>query len=179
MALVFSFHFSDSITQDETDDPRHPCLLVFIIVHILMKKDGIEFQRLDLNNHLVNANSRITGSRGLRDKINYLLTRVGYVWLWFWCWHFMHVIPCRTLQIICLLCYSEVNQKNILSFLMWTLARSVRSVMDEMRQIHMDYRNPVEDKGWHSRSLSEREGGPIPCLDKLLFGLICIGIQGV
>ena len=29
---------------------------------------------------------------------------------------------------------------------MWTLARSVCSVMDEMRQIHTDYRNPVEEK---------------------------------
>ena len=25
-------------------------------------------------------------------------------------------------------------------------------------QIHMDYRNPVEKKGWHGHSLSEREG---------------------
>ena len=24
------------------------------------------------------------------------------------------------------------------------------------RQIHMDYRNPVEKKGWHGHSLSER-----------------------
>ena len=30
---------------------------------------------------------------------------------------------------------------------MQTLARSVHGVMDEMRQIHMDYRNPVEEKG--------------------------------
>ena len=36
------------------------------------------------------------------------------------------------------------------------------------RQIHMDYRNPVEKKGWHGRSLSERDqrepkrAGPLP-----------------
>ena len=60
-----------------------------------------------------------------------------------------------------------------------TLARSVRGVMDEMRQIHTDYRNPVEEKGCHGHSLSEREGWPVPCLDRLLLGLICIGIQGV
>ena len=38
----------------------------------------------------------------------------------------------------------------------------VCGMMDEMRQIHMDYRNPVEEKGWHSCSLSEREGWPCP-----------------
>ena len=36
----------------------------------------------------------------------------------------------------------------------------------------MDYRNPVEKKGWHYHSLSEREGErarePNPCLDRLL-----------
>ena len=31
----------------------------------------------------------------------------------------------------------------------------------------MDYRNPVEKKGQHGHSLSEREG-PDPCLDRLL-----------
>ena len=31
--------------------------------------------------------------------------------------------------------------------LMWTPALSVHGVMDEMRQIHTDYRNPVEDMG--------------------------------
>ena len=39
-------------------------------------------------------------------------------------------------------------------------------------QIHMDYRNPVEEKGQHGHSLSERgqEGQrePDPCLDRLL-----------
>ena len=34
-------------------------------------------------------------------------------------------------------------------------------------QIHMDYRSPVEKKGWHGLSLNEREG-PDPCLDRLL-----------
>ena len=41
-----------------------------------------------------------------------------------------------------------------------------------LRQIHTDYRNPVEKKGWHGHSLSEREGErarePDPCLDRLL-----------
>ena len=39
-------------------------------------------------------------------------------------------------------------------------------------QIHMDYRSPVEKKGRHGQSLSERgqEGQrePDPCLDRLL-----------
>ena len=35
------------------------------------------------------------------------------------------------------------------------------------RQIHTDYRSPVEKKGQHGHSLSEREG-PKPCLDRLL-----------
>ena len=39
-------------------------------------------------------------------------------------------------------------------------------------QIHMDYRNPVEENRWHGHSLSERgrEGQrePDPCLDRLL-----------
>ena len=30
------------------------------------------------------------------------------------------------------------------------------------RQIHTDYRNPVEKKGLHSRSLSQREGPETP-----------------
>ena len=34
-------------------------------------------------------------------------------------------------------------------------------------QIHMDYRSPVEKKGWHGHSLREREH-PNPCLDRLL-----------
>ena len=29
-------------------------------------------------------------------------------------------------------------------------------------QIHTDYRSPVEKKGWHSRSLSERGPQPLP-----------------
>ena len=45
---------------------------------------------------------------------------------------------------------------------MQTPAHSVRNVMDEMKQIHMDYRSPVEEKGWPSHSLSEREGRPHP-----------------
>ena len=36
----------------------------------------------------------------------------------------------------------------------------------------MDYRNPVEEKGWHGHSLSEREDKRArehnPCLDRLL-----------
>ena len=54
---------------------------------------------------------------------------------------------------------------NFILQLMRTLAHSVHSVhsiMDETRQIHMDYRNPVEEKGWHGYSLSEREGWPHP-----------------
>ena len=31
--------------------------------------------------------------------------------------------------------------------LMWTPALSVHGVMDEMRQIHTDYRDPVEERG--------------------------------
>ena len=38
---------------------------------------------------------------------------------------------------------------------MWTLASSVRGVVDEMRQIHMDYRSPVEKMGPHSHSQGE------------------------
>ena len=32
-------------------------------------------------------------------------------------------------------------------YVMRTLAHSVRGIMDETRQIHTDYRNPVEEKG--------------------------------
>ena len=47
---------------------------------------------------------------------------------------------------------------------------------DSQRQIHTDYRNPIEKKGWHGHSLTERgyEGQretprkPAPCLDRLL-----------
>ena len=40
-------------------------------------------------------------------------------------------------------------------------------------QIHTDYRNPVEKKGWHGHSLSERgleraQERANPCLDRLL-----------
>ena len=34
-------------------------------------------------------------------------------------------------------------------------------------QIHTGYKSPVEGKGWHGHSLSEKEG-PDPCLDRLL-----------
>ena len=38
--------------------------------------------------------------------------------------------------------------------------------------MHTDYRNPVEKKGWHGHSLSEREwegrSQPDPCLDRLV-----------
>ena len=36
------------------------------------------------------------------------------------------------------------------------------------RQIRTDYRNPVEEKGLHGRSLSQREGPQDPHLDRLL-----------
>ena len=61
---------------------------------------------------------------------------------------------------------------------MWALACEVLGSVccgcDE--QIHTDYRSPVEKKGWHGHSLSEREGErareslrePNPCLDRLL-----------
>ena len=51
--------------------------------------------------------------------------------------------------------------------LMQTPALSVHGVMDETRQIHRDYRSPVEKKGGHGHSLGEREGCD-PCLDRLL-----------
>lgn len=79
MPFVFSFHCSDSTSQVETDDPKHPGLVVIIIFHILMNEDCIKFSRLDLNNHLVNTNSQITGSRGLCNKINCLSTWAGYI----------------------------------------------------------------------------------------------------
>lgn len=61
----------------ETDDPRHPYLLAMIIVHILTNKDCPEFWKLDLNNHLVDTSSWITGCRGLCSKINCLSTWVA------------------------------------------------------------------------------------------------------
>ena len=56
--------------------------------------------------------------------------------------------------------------------LMRTLAHSVCGIMDEMRQIHMDYRNPVEEKGWHSPSLREREGWPHPLPGQAFFAFL-------
>ena len=52
----------------------------------------------------------------------------------------------------------------------------VSCVVAPMDKFHMDYRNPVEKKGWQGHSLSEREGEraresprePNPCLDRLL-----------
>ena len=38
---------------------------------------------------------------------------------------------------------------------MQTLASSVRGVVDEMRQIHTNYRSPVEEKGQHGHSQGE------------------------
>ena len=62
---------------------------------------------------------------------------------------------------------------------MGALGRRVCGITDELRQIHMDYRNPVEEKGWHGHSLSKREGRPSPLPRQAFIGLICIGIQGV
>ena len=45
---------------------------------------------------------------------------------------------------------------------MGALGRRVCGITDELRQIHMDYRNPVQGKGWHGQSLSEGEGWPHP-----------------
>ena len=53
---------------------------------------------------------------------------------------------------------------------MWTLAHSVCGVMDEPRQIHTDYRNPVEEKGWPGHSVSEREGWPHPLPGQAFIG---------
>ena len=44
---------------------------------------------------------------------------------------------------------------------MWTLAPSVCGVVDERRQIHTDYRSPVEKKGWHSHCLKGRPPCPL------------------
>ena len=45
--------------------------------------------------------------------------------------------------------------KYSIPFLMRTLALSVCGIVDEMRQIHMDYRSPVEKMGPHSHSQGE------------------------
>ena len=42
--------------------------------------------------------------------------------------------------------------------------------MDETRQTHTDYRNPVEEKGGHGRSLSEREARPCPLPGQAFIG---------
>ena len=44
---------------------------------------------------------------------------------------------------------------------MWTLASSVHGVVDETKQIQMDYRSPVEKKGWHSHCLKGRPPCPL------------------
>ena len=55
--------------------------------------------------------------------------------------------------------------------MMWILASRILCC-GYNRQIYKDYRNPVEKKGWHGHTLSEREGErarePDPCLDRLL-----------
>ena len=43
-----------------------------------------------------------------------------------------------------------------------TLACSVHGIMDEMRQIHTDYRNPVEEKGRQGHCLKGRAPRPFP-----------------
>ena len=45
--------------------------------------------------------------------------------------------------------------------MMWTLASSVHGVVDETKQIQMDYRSPVEKKGWHSHCLKGRPPCPL------------------
>ena len=62
---------------------------------------------------------------------------------------------------------------------MWTPACSVCSIMDEMRQIHMDYRNPGRKRDDTATLSVKKRACPVPCLDRLLVGLICIGIQGI
>ena len=62
---------------------------------------------------------------------------------------------------------------------MRTQAHSVCGIMGEMRQMHM-----TTEILWRKRddaaTLSVKErASPIPCLDRLLLGLICIGIQGI
>ena len=60
--------------------------------------------------------------------------------------------------------------------MMWILASRVLCCGSN-RQVHTDYRNPVEKKGLRSSSLSQREGERTresprerahPCLDRLL-----------
>ena len=53
--------------------------------------------------------------------------------------------------------------KSILSRVSWCRPQSVGSVCCGCNeQIHMDCRSPVEKKGWHGHSLSERGPWPLP-----------------
>ena len=58
---------------------------------------------------------------------------------------------------------------------MQVLARSVRGVVAEMRQIHTDYR--VLWRKRDGRATLSRGECPDPCFAGLLLGLICIRIQ--
>ena len=60
--------------------------------------------------------------------------------------------------------------------LMWTAALSVRMRGDKFTQTTEILWRKRDDTA--ALSVKER-AGPIPCLDRLLFGLIRIGIQGV
>ena len=53
-------------------------------------------------------------------------------------------------------CFREEKQK-CKGPVMGTPACSVCGIVAETRQIHMDYRNRVEEKRWHSHSLKGRE----------------------
>ena len=55
-------------------------------------------------------------------------------------------------------------------FLMWTLARSVRDIVAETRQIHMDYR-VLWKKKVGTATLSGGEH-PNPCLERLLLAFL-------
>ena len=76
----------------------------------------------------------------------------GSLWRWKYC---------------CILTWVDTE-----GWVMRTQACSVCSVRDEMSQIHMDYRNPVEEKGWHSPSLREREGWPHPLPGQAFFAFL-------
>lgn len=109
------FSFCDLITQFETIAPR----LVSPGRHHLscFNEQGLSWVlELDSNNHLVNANSWITGSGDLSSKINCLPTWAGYGgWLCFWC-EFFHMAPFRNLQTGCPLCYQKMNWKDDLYY---------------------------------------------------------------
>ena len=60
---------------------------------------------------------------------------------------------------------------------MWILSRSLHGVVAATRQIHMDYQVLWRKKD-ETATLSRGEHAD-SCLDRLLLGLICIGIQGV